>query len=138
VREAVFAHCRPDMRELCAREKGCGTIDVVTAPDHNGPAPAEALARDAADAHVDPAGALAGPRLPRRERGAFSADDDMSPDIAAAAIRAEDSLAGIREKYSEMSAILYGEDMAKLAAVLRKRLTRDQLADLIVKLDSPA
>lgn len=126
------------MRELCAREKGCGTIDVVTTPDHNGPAPAEALARDAAEARADLAQAAADPRLPRRKRGAFRAGGDMSPEIAAAAIRAEDSLAGIREKYSEMSAILFGEDMAKLAAVLRKRLTRDQLADLIVKLDSPA
>jgi hypothetical protein len=114
------------MRELCAREKDCGTIDVVTTPDHNGAT------------HADPAGAAAGPRLPRRERRAFSADGDMSPYSAAAAIRAEDSLAGIREKYSEMSAILFGDDMADLAAVLRKRLTREQLADLIIKLDSPA
>jgi len=126
------------MRELCAREKDCGTIDVVTAPDHNGPAPAEILARDAAETRAGLAAAPAGPGLPRRERGAFSADGDMSPVSAAAAIRAEDSLAGIREKYSEMSAILFSDDMASLAAVLRKRLSREQLADLIVKLDSPA
>lgn len=137
MREAVFTHCRPDMLELCAREKGCGTIDVVTTPDHDSPAPAEALAHEAAEARADLAQA-ADPRLPRRERRIFRAAGDMSPDIAAAAIRTEDSIAGIREKYSEMSAILFGDDMAKLAAVLRKRLTREQLADLIVKLDSSA
>lgn len=126
------------MRELCAPEKGCGTIDVVTTPDHDSPAPAQALAREAAEAHADPAQAAADPRLPRRERRIVRAAGDMSPDIAAAAIRTEDSLAGVREKYSEMSAILFGDDMAKLAAVLRKRLSREQLADLIVKLDSPA
>jgi hypothetical protein len=126
------------MRELCALEKRCGTIDVVTAPDHDGPAPAEAAAGQAAEAHAGPAHAPAGPGLPRRERGAFSADGDLSPVTAAAGIRAEDSLAGIREKYSEMSAILFGDDMASLAAVLRKRLSSEQLADLIVRLDSPA
>jgi hypothetical protein len=113
-------------------------MGAVTTPDSDRPGPAEALARDAAEAVADLAGAPAGPRLPRRERVAFSADGDMSAVNAAAAIRAEDSIAGIREKYSEMSAILYGDDMAKLAAVLRKRLSREQLADLIVKLDNPA
>jgi hypothetical protein len=110
----------------------------VTASHESGAAPAEAGARDAAEARAGLAGAPAGPPLPRRQRGAFSADGDMSPINAAAAIRAEDSLAGIREKYSEMSAMLFDDDMAKLAAVLRKRLTREQLADLIVKLNSPA
>lgn len=105
----------------------------MTTPDSDSPNPAEALARHAAEAHADPAG----PRLPRREHRAFSADGDMSPVSAAADIRAEDSLAGIREKYSEMSAILFGDDMASLATVLRKRLSREQLADLILKLESP-
>lgn len=110
----------------------------MTTPDHDGPTPAEALARKAAEAHADLAEAAADPRLPHRERRIFATVGDMSLDSAAAAIRTEDSLAGIREKYSEMSAILFGDDMARLAAVLRKRLSREQLADLIVNLDSPA
>jgi len=136
--------CAKDARKRTA----AATIETVTTPDRSGRGtPSEELAREAAEAHAYLAQAAADPRLPRRERTIFRAAGDMSPVNAAAGIRAEDSLAGIRaedslagirEKYSEMSAILFGDDMAKLAAVLRKRLTREQLADLIVKLYSPA
>ena len=127
--------CANDARERTAAV----TIDIVMTPDSSGrSSPAEEFARGAAEVHADLVEAAADPRLPRRERKIFGAIGEMSLDSAAAAIRTEDILAGIREKYSEMSAILFSDDMASLAAVLRKRLSREQLADLIVKLDSPA
>lgn len=100
--------------------------------------PAQQLARQVAEAHPGLTEAAADPSLPAAARKIFGQIGEMSVDAAVASVRTERSLKRAAEQYDTMAAVLFSEDMTVLAAILRNRLSPGQLADLIVKLDSPA
>jgi hypothetical protein len=115
-----------------------GTIGAVTTPDSGAESPREAVARGAAEAYAELAEVAADPELPDRARELAQTLGSLFADMGAEVIGQEIRAAEQEQHTAELEAIFLGDDMSVLAGVLKRRLTREQLADLIVRLDSPS
>jgi hypothetical protein len=110
----------------------------VTTPDSGAESPREAAARGVAEAYAELADVAADPELPDRAREFAKTLGSLFVDMGAEVIGQDMRVAEQEQHTADLEAIFLGDDVSVLAGVLKRRLTRDQLADLIVKLDSPA
>jgi hypothetical protein len=94
----------------------------------------EELAADTAAACTELSESVADPAMPERGRRAAARLSGLLGDLTATAINASNAYARVDEKYDTMAAVLFGDDMTALAAVLKNRLTRVQRADLTAQL----
>jgi hypothetical protein len=110
----------------------------VTTPDSGAESPREAVARGAAEAYAELADVAADPELPDRAREFAKTLGSLFADMGAEVIGQDIRVAEQEQHTADLEAIFLGDDMSVLAGVLKRRLTREQLASLIVTLDSPA
>jgi hypothetical protein len=92
----------------------------------SGQAPHEELARESAEAYAEFTAYAEDPGVPERARHIARRLASLFADQAAAVARNDLRMAEVQRR-----------DMTALAAILKGRLTREQAADLIVRLDSP-
>ena len=112
-----------------------GTIGAVTTPDSGAESPREAVARGAAEAYAELTKVAADPELPGRARELAQTLGGLFADMGAEVIGQDIRVAEQEQHTADLEEIFLGDDMSALAKVLRLRLTRQQLADLIVRLD---
>ena len=110
----------------------------MTTPDSGDESPREAVARGAAEAYAELADVAADPELPERAREFAKTLGGLFADMGAEVIGQDIRVAEQEKHTADLEEIFLGDDMSVLAGVLRRRLTREQLADLIVTLGSPA
>lgn len=109
----------------------------MTTPDSGDESPREAVARGAAEAYAELSDVAADPELPERAREIAQTLGSLFADMGAEVIGQDIRVAEQEQHTADLEAIFLG-DMSTLAEVLKRRLTREQLADLIVRLTSPA
>jgi len=124
---------------MCANaargKAAAGTMGAVTTPDSGDESPREAVARGAAEAYAELADVAADPELPDRARELAQTLGGLFADMGAEVIGQDIRVAEQEQHTADLEAIFLGDDMSILAEVLKRRLTREQLADLIVRFD---
>lgn len=98
--------------------------------------PREALAREGAEAYAEFSAWADDPQVPERARQAARRLADILATQTAYIARLDLNMAEQERVTTDLEAILYGEDMSAVAASLRRRLSGEQRASLLARLDS--
>lgn len=112
--------------------------EPVTTLGSDDESPREEMAANAAEAYAELTAYADSPEAPERARQIMRRLASLLADQAAEAAHMDIRLAREEQATADIEALLYGDDTSVIVAALKGRLTREKLADLIVRLDSPA
>jgi hypothetical protein len=108
----------------------------MTMPDSGSQPAREDLARLGAESYARFTELAEDPDVSATDREAALLIRDMLASISAASAEADSRITEQEQRTADLEAVLLGGDVGLLAAALRRRLSPEQIADLIVRLDS--